>query len=119
MKSKNSNVTTIKSHINKCENDVCITNSVIQTKGTEFLASLGEIVSFKTNVPFIAADGKEYTSDILAVTIDGSPVIAECIALKLLANAKYLQKLELSYEYWIGHGVTDWRILAVDDEVTT
>ncbi len=106
-----------KNHLSKCP-EVCKTYDAIQTAYAKELENREDISEFRCNVPFEAKEGDEldrYTSDIVCTKDDGEIMVRECVWRKNITRPKQARLLDLSKDYWLEHGVTDWGIV-VDEE---
>lgn len=111
MKKKNyRGVQCVKQSLSKCKG-VCKTYSKIHTAYTALLQEETEIVSFQCNVQLLGVEDDQYTSDIVAVKRDGSKMVRECVWRKNLTRPTTARLLDVSCNYWIAHGVTDWGIV--------
>ena len=106
-----------KNCFDKCP-EVCKTYDAVQTAYAKKLQKQEEISEFRCNVPFEAEEGSElerYTSDIVCVKSDGEMIVRECLWRKNLTRPKVTRLLDVSKDYWLERGVTDWGIV-IDEE---
>ena len=100
--------------IPKC-NDVCRTYDPIQYAYADVLAADDSIQEIRCNVPLDGLEVGEYTTDFLCVKADGDLMVRECVFRKHLTKPLTIKLLDVSKEYWLRHGVTDWG-LVIDEE---
>lgn len=100
--------------LSKCK-DVCKTYNEIQYAYADILQSKDDIKSFKCNVLLDGLSEGEYTSDFVCIKVDNDLMVRECIHLKHLTKPLTVKLLDISKNYWLRHGVTDWG-LVIDAE---
>lgn len=100
--------------IPKC-NDVCRTYDPIQSAYADMLAADDAIQEIRCNVLLDGLEVGEYTTDFLCVKSDGDLMVRECVFRKHLTKPLTIKLLDVSKEYWLRHGVTDWG-LVIDEE---
>ena len=93
--------------------DVCRTYDPIQYAYADLLAEDDAIQEFHCNVPM---EGLEYTTDFVCIRSDGDRMVRECVYRKHLTKPMTVKLLDISRDYWLRHGVTDWG-LVIDAEV--
>ena len=98
--------------ISKCV-EVCRTYDPIQYAYADILDRDDSVLEIRCNVPL---DELEYTSDFVCVKADGDWMVKECVYRKHLTKPMTIKLLDVSREYWLRHGVTDWG-LVIDAEV--
>ncbi len=98
--------------IEKC-NGVCRTYDAVQYAYADILQKMDDIVEMRCNVPL---DDTEYTSDFVCTKSDGGIMVRECIFRKLLSRPTTADLLDMSRDYWLSRGVTDWGIV-IDEQV--
>ena len=97
--------------LSKCKG-VCRTYDDIQFAYAELLQNFEDIREFQCNVEL---DGLEYTTDFLCTTINDDFLVRECVLRKHLSKPMTVKMLDLSREYWLKHGVTDWGIVVNEE----
>ena len=97
--------------LSKCKG-VCRTYDDIQFAYAEILQNSEDIREFQCNVEL---DGLEYTTDFLCTTINDDFLVRECVLRKHLSKPMTVKMLDLSREYWLKHGVTDWGIVVNEE----
>ena len=70
------------------------------------------IGEFRCNV---LLDGLEYTSDFVCTKVSGDLMVRECVQRSHLTKPMTVKLLDISREYWLRHGVTEWG-LVIDAE---
>lgn len=101
-----------KRKISKCT-EVCRTYDPIQYVYADILSADDTIQEFKCNVPL---DNLEYTTDFVCTKAGGDLMARECVYRKHLTKPLTIKLLDISREYWLRRGVTDWG-LVIDEEV--
>ena len=105
----------IKKKLKKCE-EITRTFDKIQTSYAEILDKDDNIESFQCNVPLVGLEDGDYTSDFVCTKTNGDIIVRECVFRKKLALPRTCKLLDLSREFWLRRGVTDWAIV-VEQEV--
>lgn len=100
--------------ISKCEG-VCRTYDVIQSAYADILQADDSISEIRCNVLLDGLPEGEYTSDFVCIRTDGEVMVRECVQRKHLMKPMTVKLLDVSREYWLRHGVSDWG-LVVDEE---
>ena len=104
-----------KKKIKKCE-EVIRTYDKIQTAYAEILDKDESIKSIQCNVLLEGVEDGEFTTDFLCVKIDGDLMVRECVFRKKLSLPRTCKLLDISREYWLKRGVTDWGIVVEKEE---
>lgn len=110
MHSKNFKGRCTKQTLHKAE-DVIRTYSAVQTAQALILDKDSSVVSIQANVPFDDDELKDYVSDFVCQKRDGEYMVRECVFRKQLTYPKTCKELDLSRNYWLRRGVTDWVIV--------
>ena len=115
MRNQNSKVRTTKRKLSKCEG-VCRTFCDLQYAYADILEKDDSVISFQCNVPLtdLEEDGS-YTSDFVITNDKGEIAVRECVLRKHLTKPMTVKMLDISREFWLRHGVSDWG-LVVDEE---
>ena len=100
-----------KRSLSKCP-VVCKTYDAIQFRFVDLLQADEAIGEFRCNV---LLDGLEYTSDFVCTKVSGDLMVRECVQRSHLTKPMTVKLLDISREYWLRHGVTDWG-LVIDAE---
>jgi len=53
----------------------------------------------------------EYTTDFVCTKADGDLMVRECVFRKNLLRPTTAKLLDVSRDYWLKHGVTDWGLV--------
>lgn len=107
MHKKNFKGRSSKRNIDKCVG-VCRTYTDIAYAYSDKLAANSEIVEFRVNVPM---EGNEYVTDFVATKSNGEIMVRECLPRHHLEYVKTCRLLELSRQYWLHRGITDWGLV--------
>ena len=99
-----------KKELSKCQG-ICRTYNKIQTVFADMLESDEEIVSFECHVLLKGTADDMYTTDFVAVKTDGTKMVRECVWRNNLRKPSYARLLDISRNYWLSQGVTDWGIV--------
>lgn len=100
--------------LSKC-NDVCRTYDEIQFAYADMLQANNSIKEIRCNVLLDGLQEGEYTSDFVCIKTDGDMMVRECVQRKHLMKPMTVKLLDVSREYWLRHGVSDWG-LVIDAE---
>lgn len=101
--------------LSKCE-DVCRTYDEIQYAYADICQSNDNILSFRCNVLLDGLAEGEYTSDFVCTKADKDLMVRECVNRNYLTKPLTVKLLDLSREYWMKHGVTDWGIVINEEK---
>ena len=105
----------IKKKVSKCE-EVVRTYDAIQTAYVDVLDQDDSIRAIKCNVILDDIENDEYTTDFYCEKSDGDFMVRECVFRKKLALPRTCKLLDISREYWLKRGVTDWGIVVEKEE---
>ena len=89
---------------------VCKTYEPIQAAYAIVLSENDEIAEVRCNV-VLDGDCSEYMTDFVCKKINGDLMVRECVGRKLLSRPQMAALLEMSRNYWLRHGVTDWGVV--------
>ena len=106
-----------KRKVSKCT-DVCRTYSKIQAAFVDILEKDDGVVSFECNVRLKGVADNQYSSDFVIKKADGTTMVRECVWRFNLNKPSYTRLLDISRNYWLSHGVTDWGIVIEKKEAT-
>lgn len=95
--------------------EVCRLYDEIQALYANRLQDCEKIKEIRCNVLLEGLEVGDYTSDFVCEKLDGDLMVRECVYRKFLTKPMTVKLLDASYEYWLKHGVTDWR-LVIDEE---
>lgn len=70
-----------------------------------------DVVSFECNVLLTGIEDNHYSTDFVVKKADGSTMIRECVWRFNLNKPSYARLLDLSRNYWLSKGITDWGIV--------
>ena len=98
----------------KCQG-ICRTYDAVQYAFADVLQADNEVTEFRCNVPLDGLTEGDYTSDFVGVKSDGDLMVRECVFRKFLMKPMTVRLLDVSREYWLKHGVSDWG-LVIDAE---
>ena len=107
MRKKNFKGRCEKRKISKCA-EVCRTYDAIQYAYADLLQASDEVKEIRCNVLLDGLEVGEYTSDFVCTKTDGDLTVRECVFRKFLMKPLTVKLLDVSREYWLRHGVTDW-----------
>lgn len=100
-----------KRKLKKCEK-IAKTYDKIQTAYADVLDRDQNVKSIRCNVPL---DDENYMTDFLCTKQDGDLMVRECVFRSKLSLPRTCKLLDISREYWLKRGVTDWAIV-IDKE---
>lgn len=95
--------------------EVCRLFDAIQSAYADILQDSIEIKEIRCNVLLNGLAEGDYTSDFVCVKADNDLVVRECVYRKYLTKPMTVKLLDMSREYWLNHGVSDWG-LVIDAE---
>ena len=111
MRKKNYKGRCEKASLLKCQG-VCKTYDPIQMAYAKALQDDDGVSQFWCNV---LLDTEDYTTDFLCIKEDGEQMVRECVQRSHLTKPMTVKLLDVSREYWLSRGVSDWG-LVVDAE---
>lgn len=111
MRKKNYKGRCEKRALSKCIG-VCRTYDALQYAYSNMLEENEEVKEFQCNVPL---NSEEYTTDFFCQKVNGDVMVRECILRKHISKPMTVKMLDISREYWLRHGVSDWG-LVIDEE---
>lgn len=91
---------------------ICRTYDALQYAYADLLEENEEVKAFQCNVPLST---EEYTTDFFCEMENGDVMVRECVLRKYLTKPMTVKQLDISREYWLRHGVSDWG-LVIDEE---
>ena len=90
---------------------ICKTYDPIQTAYANILVNNKDVIKVRCNVSLDGDDCSEYMTDFVCTKSNGDLMVRECISVKLMEKPLSMKLLDLSRNYWLRHGVTDWGIV--------
>lgn len=90
---------------------ICRTYDPIQASYAKVLVECENVTQIRCNVPMDGNECGEYMTDFVCTKADGDLMVRECISRKLLSRPQMAAMMDLSRNYWLRHGVTDWGIV--------
>lgn len=115
MRKKNYKGRCEKRTLSKCK-DVCRTYDAIQYSYADMLESNKDIKEIRCNTLLDSLEEGEYTSDFVCTKSNNDLMVRECVFRKHLTKPLTVKLLDISREYWLRHGVTDWGIVTDADK---
>ena len=91
--------------------EVCRFYDAIQSKYADVLQEDKDIEEICCNVPLEKLPEGEFTSDFLCVKKNGDYMVMECVRRKYLQKPMTVKLLDISRNYWLKNGVSDWGIV--------
>lgn len=91
--------------------EVCKIYDGIQSAYVDILQESKEIKEIKCNVLLTGVEEDNYTSDFVCIKIDNDIMVRECVFRKQLTKPMTVRLLDVSREYWLKRGVSDWGIV--------
>lgn len=70
-----------------------------------------DIKSFRANVLLDGLEEGDYTSDFVCVKMNGDLMVRECVSRQYLTKPLTAKLLDVSRNYWLRHGITDYLII--------
>ena len=105
----------VKMKLNKSE-EVVRTFDNIQTAYAQILDKNENIQKIQCNVVLDEIENGEFTTDFVCTKLDGDLLIRECVFRKKLSLPRTCKLLDVSRDYWLKRGVTDWGIVIEEEE---
>lgn len=105
-----------KRSMSKCADGVARTYNAIESNYAQKLEDDPEVKEFRCQVPLEGLEIGEYCSDFVAVKVDGDLKVRECVYRKHLVKPMTAKLLDVSRNYWMRRGVTDWGIVVEKKE---
>lgn len=99
-----------KRKLKKCE-EIAKTYDKIQTAYALVLDNDKNIETIKCNVQLDKLEEGEFTTDFLCKKTNGDYLVRECVFKKKLSLPRTCKLLDISRDYWLRRGVTDWAIV--------
>ena len=101
----------IKRKLDKCK-EVCRSYSEMQDDYSRFLQVDDNVIEFQCNVRLTDdPETDHYTSDFVIKLVDGTIRVRECVYRKNLERPSTARLLDLSKNYWLSKGVSDWGLV--------
>lgn len=100
----------IKRKIPHCST-VCKSYDELQDAYAVILGQISTVEDIKCNVLLTDTSEGKYTTDFLITWDDGSVAVRECVSKSNLLKPRTIRLLKLSQQYWLQHGVTDWKVV--------
>lgn len=110
MRKKNYKGRCEKRTLSKCPG-ICKTYDPVQSRFADSLQTDANISAFRCNVPLDGLDIGEYTSDFVCTLENGGIMVRECVSKNHLTKPITAKLLDISRNYWMNHGVTDWGLV--------
>ena len=101
--------------LTKCQ-DVVRTYDEIQYAYADVLERNGEVKSYQCNVVLDGIEEDAYTSDFVCVKNDGDLMVRECVKRSHISKPMTVKLLDMSRNYWLRRGVTDWGIVTDEEK---
>lgn len=114
MRKKNYKGRCEKRSVSKCQS-VCRIYDPIQSRYLDMLQESEDVIEIRCNVLLDGNEAGEYMTDFVCVKESGDLMVRECVQRKYLTKPMTVKALDLSREYWLHHGVSDWG-LVIDEE---
>ena len=115
MRNSKTHSVTIKKQLNKCKTVYTAYNDIQYAYGIS-LDNNNDIVDIKCNVKLIGCvEGEHYTTDFYCTKINGDIMVRECVDKNKLLKPMMARMLDISRNYWISKGITDWGIVLGED----
>ena len=95
--------------------EVCRIYDAIQSNYADILQNDNDIQEIRCNVLLEGLSEGAYTSDFVCVKSDGDLMVRECVFRKFLKKPMTVKLLDVSRNYWLHHGVSDWGMV-IDEE---
>ena len=90
---------------------ICKTYEPLQTAYANILVKNKDVVEVRCNVILGGEKCGEYMTDFVCTKTNGEIMVRECMIRKLLTRPQMASLMDMSRNYWLEHGVTDWGIV--------
>jgi len=90
---------------------ICKTYDPIQTAYANILVQNKDVTQVRCNVALDGDECSEYMTDFVCTKSDGDVMVRECINRKLISRPQMAAMLDMSRNYWLRRGVTDWGVV--------
>lgn len=104
-----------KKTVSKCK-DICRLYDKIQIAYVDILQADEDITEIRCNVVLDTVEGGIYTTDFVCVKKNRDLLVRECVQRNKISKPMTVRLLDISREYWLKHGVTDWGIVTDAEE---
>ncbi len=94
----------------KCK-EICRTYDSVQKAFTNVLQTDESITEIRCNVLLDGVSAGEYTTDFVFIKANNILMVRECLFKKHLTKPQTVKLLDISRNYWLNHGVTDWGLV--------
>ena len=111
MRNRNTHSLTIKRNLNKCKSVFNAYNDIQYAYGLRLDAN-PDVVEFECNVKLIGCqEAESYATDFYCIKHGGEAMVRECVDKSKLLKPMTLKLLDISRNYWLSKGITDWGIV--------
>lgn len=111
MRNSKTHSITMKKKLSKCQTVFNAFNEIQYAYGTE-LDNNPDIVDIRCNVKLSGcSEGEHYTTDFYCIKTNGEVMIRECLDKNKLLKPMTANLLDISRNYWLSKGITDWGIV--------
>ena len=111
MRTSNTHSLTIKRQLNNCKSVFNAYNELQYAYGLK-LDNNTDIVEIRCNVKLVDCPKAEsYTPDFYCIKLGGEALVRECVDKAKLLKPMTLKLLDISRNYWLSKGITDWGIV--------
>ncbi len=111
MRNSKTHSVTMKKKLNKCKTVFSAYNDIQYKYGVQ-LDSNQEIANIECNVKLVGCtEGDYYTTDFYCTKTNGEFLVRECVDKNKLLKPMTVKLLDISRNYWLSKGITDWGIV--------
>lgn len=115
MRKKNYKGRCEKRSVSKCKT-VCRIYDPIQSLYLDMLNDSEDVCEIRCNVTLDGNETSDYMTDFVCVKTGNDLMVRECVQRKYLTKPLTVKLLDLSRQYWLRHGVSDWGIVIDEEE---
>lgn len=90
---------------------VCRIYDPIQSRYLDMLQESDDVIEIRCNVVLDGDVAGDYMTDFVCVKKGNDLMVRECVQRRYLTKPMTVKGLDLSREYWLCHGVSDWGIV--------
>ena len=96
--------------------DICRTYDDIQLAFLNLLENDNNIMEIHCNVPLDDSEYGQYTTDFVCIKANNEFMVRECVFRKLISKPLTVKLLDISRNYWLKKGITDWGLVANEEK---
>ncbi len=116
MRNSNTHSLTMKKKLKKSKTTFNAYNELQYRYGTK-LDENPDILEIQANVKLVdCSQGDCYSTDFYCIKTNGEPMVRECVYKDKLLKPMTTRLLDISRNYWLSKGISDWGIVISEKE---